>query len=91
VGLIMAVPNKETFHMPAGIPADEVAAVCGSFSRTGHETVPLDLADGREAVLIKKATEFCEVFNLQLERIEGTISILEQHLQKAREIAAKEC
>jgi hypothetical protein len=46
---------------------------------------------GDDTDLIQKAVEFCEVFNLQLERIEGTLSILEQHLQKAREIDAKTC
>jgi N-methylhydantoinase A/oxoprolinase/acetone carboxylase beta subunit len=51
VGLIMAVPDKATFRVPEGTPADEVAVVCGAFNREGHETVALDSADGREAVL----------------------------------------
>jgi hypothetical protein len=49
----------------------------------------VDTGVGENTALIKKATEFCEIFNLRLEKTEGTKSILEQYLQKALEIAAK--
>ncbi|HTY61784.1 MAG TPA: hypothetical protein VMG30_05955 [Acidobacteriota bacterium] len=37
----------------------------------------------------KSADEFCDVFNLRLEEIEGTKSILERCEQQAIDIAAK--
>ena len=51
VGLIIAVPNKDTFRIPSNIPAEEVAVINGAFNRSGQETVPLEIAGGREAIL----------------------------------------
>lgn len=49
----------------------------------------IDTGVGENADLIRKATRFCEIFDLKLEKTGGTQSLLEQYLQKAREIAAK--
>jgi hypothetical protein len=49
----------------------------------------VDTGVGENGDLIKRATEFCEIFNLRLEKTTGTQTILEQHLQIAREIASK--
>ena len=49
----------------------------------------VDTGVGGDGVLINKATEFCRTFGLKLDKTEGTLSVLEQHLQTAREIAAK--
>ena len=49
----------------------------------------VDTGVGGNGDFLTKANEFCRIFNLRLEKTEGTKSILEQYLQKAREIAAK--
>jgi hypothetical protein len=49
----------------------------------------IDTGSGDNENFVIRANEFCKVFNLRLEQTEGTTSILEQYLQKAREIAAK--
>ncbi len=49
----------------------------------------IDTGVGENGDLIRKANEFCEIFNLKLEKTQGTQSILEQYLQKALEIGAK--
>ncbi len=38
---------------------------------------------------MQRAAEFCEIFNLRLEKTEGTTAILEQHLRTALEIAGR--
>jgi hypothetical protein len=49
----------------------------------------IDTGAGDNENFVTRANEFCKVFNLTLEQTKGTTSILEQYLQKAREIAAK--
>jgi hypothetical protein len=49
----------------------------------------VDTGVEEKEVFVTRAAEFCKIFNLTLEKTEGTMSILEQHLQKAREIAVK--
>ena len=49
----------------------------------------VDTGVGDNEHYINRAIEFCKIFNLRLEKIEGTTTILEQHLQIARDIAAK--
>ena len=49
----------------------------------------VDTGVGENGHFVKRANEFCEVFNLKLEKTEGTKSILERHLQRAVDIAAK--
>ena len=49
----------------------------------------VDTGVGENEHFNQRAAEFCEIFNLRLERTEGTTAILEQHLQKTREIGRK--
>jgi hypothetical protein len=46
----------------------------------------VDTGVGENGKLMTKANEFCEIFNLRLEKTEGTQSVLEEYLQKARNI-----
>jgi N-methylhydantoinase A/oxoprolinase/acetone carboxylase beta subunit len=50
VGLILAVPNPQTFSIPRSNPADETAVVAGSHDRCGAIAVPLDVAAAEQAV-----------------------------------------
>ncbi|MGD0586378.1 MAG: hydantoinase/oxoprolinase family protein [Oryzomonas sp.] len=50
VGLILAVPNPQTFSLPQNNPADETAVVAGSHNRCGAIAVPLDVAAAEQAV-----------------------------------------
>jgi hypothetical protein len=54
-----------------------------------RRVLDVDTGVGGNGAFIKKATEFCEIFNLKLDKTEGTTAILEQHLQTARETAEK--
>lgn len=49
----------------------------------------VDTGMGNNEHYIARAIEFCKIFNLKLEKTEGTTAVLEQYLQKAREVAAK--
>ncbi len=49
----------------------------------------VDTGVGSNGNFLTKGNEFCKTFDLRLEKTEGTKSILEEYLQKAREIAAK--
>jgi hypothetical protein len=49
----------------------------------------IDTGVGDNEKFLAKASEFCRIFDLKLEQTEGTKSILEQYLQKARDIAAR--
>lgn len=42
VGLIMAVPNPQTFLLPAELPCDHVAVIAGAHNHRGEVTVGLD-------------------------------------------------
>jgi N-methylhydantoinase A/oxoprolinase/acetone carboxylase beta subunit len=50
VGLILAVPNPQTFALPQNNPADVTAVVAGSHDRCGAIAVPLDVAAAEQAV-----------------------------------------
>ena len=50
VGLILAVPDPQTFVFPAGSPCDRLALVAGAHDRFGAVAVPLDLAAAKRAV-----------------------------------------
>jgi hypothetical protein len=49
----------------------------------------VDTGVGGDGSFLTKADEVCKAFDLRLEKTEGTKSVLEQYLQKAREIAGK--
>jgi N-methylhydantoinase A/oxoprolinase/acetone carboxylase beta subunit len=85
VGLIVAVPNKETFRIPSKIPATEVAVINGAHDRAGRETVSLDIARGREAVLRLK--DSVDAF-----AVSGYFSIYNpDHELKLKEFIARTC
>lgn len=50
VGLILAVPNPQTFSLPANNPAELSVVVAGSHDRCGAVVTPLDEAAAQEAV-----------------------------------------
>ena len=50
VGLILAVPNPQTFTFPQNSPADEMAIVAGAHDRCGAVATPLDAAAAEQAV-----------------------------------------
>jgi N-methylhydantoinase A/oxoprolinase/acetone carboxylase beta subunit len=41
VGLFMAVPNPQTFQLPAALPCEQVAVISGAHNHRGEMTVPL--------------------------------------------------
>ena len=47
----------------------------------------IDTGVGNNDYFIEKANEFCEIFNLRLEKTEGTSAILEQNLEMAKKLA----
>jgi hypothetical protein len=47
----------------------------------------IDTGVGDSEYFSEKANEFCEIFNLRLEKTVGTSAILEQHLQMAKKIS----
>ena len=49
----------------------------------------VDTGVGGNGHLVQKAAEFCEIFNLRLEKTVGTSSVLEQYLQRAVEIGRR--
>ena len=49
----------------------------------------VDTGVGENGKFLTKANEFCEIFNLKLEKTEGTHSVLKEYLQKARHIGIK--
>jgi hypothetical protein len=42
---------------------------------------------GDNESFIEKAEEFCKIFNLRLEKTEGTAAILAQNLEMAKKVA----
>lgn len=50
VGLILAVPNPQTFSLLRNSPAHETAVVAGSHDRCGAVAIPLDAAAAEQAV-----------------------------------------
>ncbi len=50
VGLIIAVPDENSFKFPDNIPAEEVSVIRGAHNLGGIETAPLDLEAARKAV-----------------------------------------
>ena len=50
VGLIVAVPDPETFALPAGLPAMDVAVIAGAHGPDGSVRTPLDLEAAAAAV-----------------------------------------
>lgn len=51
VGLILGVPDPNTFSFPADHPCDEIAVVAGAHNRCGGIATPLDAAAAEQAVL----------------------------------------
>ena len=49
----------------------------------------IDTGVGKDEHFKGKAAEFCKTFNLKLEETTGTLSVLEQHLKKAQELAVE--
>jgi hypothetical protein len=47
----------------------------------------IDTGIGDNGYFIEKANEFCKIFNLTLEKTEGTAAILEQTLEMAKKVA----
>ena len=47
----------------------------------------IDTGVGDNEYFIEKAKEFCQIFNLRLEKTEGTTAILEQNLEMAKKVA----
>ncbi len=50
VGLIVIVPDENSFRLPANIPANEIAVIRGAHNLGGIETAPLDIDAARKAV-----------------------------------------
>ncbi len=50
VGLIIAVPDENSFKLPANIPAEEVAVIRGAHNLGGVETAPLDIDAAHKAI-----------------------------------------
>ena len=50
VGLILAVPDPQTFSFPSGSPCDQTAIVAGSHDRLGGIATPLDAVAAEQAV-----------------------------------------
>ncbi len=50
VGLIIAVPDENSFKLPANIPAEDVAVIRGAHNLGGIETAPLDIAAAHKAI-----------------------------------------
>jgi N-methylhydantoinase A/oxoprolinase/acetone carboxylase beta subunit len=85
VGLIVAVPNKQTFRLPARIPAEEIVVIDGAHNREGHETTALDIRGGEEAVL--RLSDNVEAF-----AVSGYFSIYNPaHELKLKEFIAGVC
>lgn len=50
VGLIMAVPNPDTFVLPRGLPCEETILIPGSHTAKGDVGIPLDEGQAAQAV-----------------------------------------
>lgn len=50
VGLIIAVPDENSFRLPANMPAEETAVIRGAHNLGGVETAPLDIDAARKAI-----------------------------------------
>ncbi|MBI1886958.1 MAG: DUF1638 domain-containing protein [Nitrosomonadales bacterium] len=64
----------------------EMAKRLMSAFRTG---LYIDTGVGNDDYYIGKANEVCDIFSLTLEKTTGTSAVLEEHLEKARQIAAQ--
>lgn len=50
VGLIVAVPNPETFKFFTGVPADEIAVIAGAHDKNGEVTTELGIEAATNAI-----------------------------------------
>jgi N-methylhydantoinase A/oxoprolinase/acetone carboxylase beta subunit len=80
VGLILAVPDPQTFSFPRDNPSDEMAIVAGSHDRCGVVATPLDAAAAEQAV--RRMAGMVDAF-----AVSGYFSIYNaEHELKIREI-----
>lgn len=85
VGLIIAVPDENSFRLPANIPAEEVAVIRGAHNLGGIETAPLDIDAARKA--IRRMKERVDAF-----AVSGYFSIYNAaHELRLKELIAAEC
>ena len=85
VGLILAVPNPQTFSFPADNPCDQLAVVAGSHDRRGGIATPLDLPAAKRAVL--RMAGSVDAF-----AVSGYFSIYNaEHELHIRELVAEHC
>ncbi len=85
VGLIIAVPDENSFKLPANVPAEEVVVIRGAHDLGGSETAPLDSDAARKAV--RRMTDRVDAF-----AVSGYFSIYNAaHELQLKELIAAEC
>jgi len=85
VGLIMAVPNPDTFSLPADVPAEEIAIVAGSHNKNGEVAVELDVVSVECA--IEKMAGLVDTF-----AVSGYFSIYNaEHEAKIKDLIRSAC
>lgn len=85
VGLIIAVPDENSFKLPANVPAEDVAVIRGAHDLGGNETAPLDSAAARKAV--RRMKDRVDAF-----AVSGYFSIYNAaHELQLKELIAAEC
>ncbi len=85
VGLIIVVPDENSFKLPANIPAEEVAVIRGAHNLGGDEVAPLDIDAAHKA--IRRMKDSVDAF-----AVSGYFSIYNSaHELQLKELIAKEC
>ena len=51
MGLLMTVPNPQTFSLPDALPCERAAVISGAHDRHGQETSALDPVAAEKAIL----------------------------------------
>jgi N-methylhydantoinase A/oxoprolinase/acetone carboxylase beta subunit len=85
VGLLVAVPDPDTFTFPSAPPAERIAVVAGAHDRRGRAAVPLD--EARAVAAIDELAPLVGAF-----AISGYFSIYNaEHERRLRALVAERC